>query len=128
MIQKTAVLLLFIGIAISSGCIEPTATTGDVFFVEDDHAGIKGFFKPPQTYFGDYDIWMEYGKTTAYGASTEITKLSSPLGEEIVFTITGLEPDTKYHYRSVMAYQKGNAIEYVYGEDRTFRTLESRYN
>lgn len=102
--------------------MEPKVTTGDTVFVDETAAGIKAKFAPSVSYFGDYDVWMEYGKTTAYGASTKITKLSTPLGEEITFTVNDLEPGTTYHYRGVMAYSKGKGIEYVNGVDRTFAT------
>jgi hypothetical protein len=118
-------IILLWCLVLSCGCTDPNVTTGDTVFVDENAAGMKVKFVPAVTYFGDYDVWMEYGTTTAYGSSTKISKLSTPLGEEITFAISDLEPGTTYHYRGVMAYTKGKGIEYVNGADRTFTTQES---
>ncbi|MGN6815148.1 MAG: hypothetical protein ACTHK3_03570 [Solirubrobacterales bacterium] len=64
---------------------------------------------------------FEYGKTTGYG-------MAAPAGASTIYAgyntskvsqaITGLEPHTTYHYRTVAA----NFGKTVYGEDKTFTT------
>ncbi|HEX6229052.1 MAG TPA: hypothetical protein VFZ41_06260, partial [Solirubrobacterales bacterium] len=67
--------------------------------------------------------YFEWGTTTAYGnqshvppgesvgSPTELTNLS--------FDVSGLQPDTEYHYRVVASNPQGNSP----GNDRTFKTL-----
>jgi hypothetical protein len=61
----------------------------------------------------------EYGTTTAYGSSTAPTALASPRSDQGVGSmLTGLTPDTDYHYRLVATNAFGTAV----GADRTART------
>ncbi len=61
-------------------------------------------------------VWFEYGETTSYGYSTgKQTKYSATTFSA---TITGLEPDTTYHFRVVAK----NSRKISYGVDKTFHT------
>ncbi len=61
----------------------------------------------------------EYGTTTAYGSLTAPIALASPRGDqEVESMLTGLTPDTDYHYRLVATNVFGTAV----GVDRTART------
>src|SRR4051794_9969465 len=63
--------------------------------------------------------YFEYGPTTAYGTQTPPT--SAGAGNRVVKTakeLTGLEPQTSYHYRLVARNASGTAN----GADRTFNT------
>jgi hypothetical protein len=62
----------------------------------------------------------EYGQTSAYGSTTEKTNLGAvngPVGAPA--QISGLQPDTSYHFRIVAENEEG----VVYGEDLAFSTL-----
>lgn len=62
------------------------------------------------------DCGFEYGLTTGYGT---ITPTQSKLtGETFLQNITGLFPETTYHFRSFATNSSGTA----YGADRTFAT------
>jgi len=65
--------------------------------------------------FPDVLCGFEWGKTDAYGNTTPTEKKVT--GETFSQTITGLSPNTVYHFRA-LADNKGTA----YGSDRTFRT------
>lgn len=61
-------------------------------------------------------VWFEYGKTTSYGQTTaKGTKYSpTPFFEPI----SGLQPDSTYHFRAVAK----NSRKTAYGADKTFHT------
>ena len=61
-------------------------------------------------------VWFQYGKTTSYGYIT--TKITLSSLTNFSKTITGLKPDTTYHYRAVAK----NSRKTAYGEDKTFHT------
>jgi Ca2+-binding RTX toxin-like protein len=60
----------------------------------------------------------EYGTTTAYGSLTAPIGLASPRDQEVESMLTGLTPDTDYHYRLVATNVFGTTV----GADRTART------
>ena len=61
----------------------------------------------------------EYGPTAAYGSQTAPVALASPRNDQQVgTTLTGLAPDTEYHYRLVATNLFGTSA----GADRTNRT------
>ena len=64
---------------------------------------------------------FEYGTTTSYGTSVPVPDASAGSGtskEEVSQTITGLQPNTTYHYRLVATNSNGASD----GEDSAFRT------
>ena len=61
---------------------------------------------------------VEYGKTASYGKESA---LNSTLTLTHKVTLTGLEPNTTYHYRVISVDSSGNTI--TFDEDRTFTTL-----
>lgn len=68
----------------------------------------------------DCDVWFEYGETTSYGnVANYVWKFSSD--ELFTFDITGLSPDTTYHYRAVAE----NSIGRTNGSDVIFTTSNS---
>jgi len=61
-------------------------------------------------------VWFEYGKTTTYGYST--VKQTKYAPASISAVISGLQPDTTYHFRIVAQ----NSRKISYGNDLTFHT------
>ncbi|HEY1359289.1 MAG TPA: CSLREA domain-containing protein [Thermoleophilaceae bacterium] len=59
--------------------------------------------------------YFDYGKTTAYGSKTP----TIPHAPGVPATLTGLQPNTTYHYRLHVFNFDGTTL----GADRTFRTL-----
>ena len=65
-------------------------------------------------------FYFEYGTDTNYGATTPATYCGRQLVPRTVFVnLTGLQPDTQYHYRLVAANDTGKS----YGADATVETL-----
>jgi len=60
---------------------------------------------------------FEWGKTTSYGSKTTYIYLHS--GQEFTAKLTGLQPNTTYHFRAVAHTTLGDD----YGVDRTFKTV-----
>jgi hypothetical protein len=95
----------------------PTSTTDLAGSVTSSSAMLNGTVNPrlaTTTYF------FEYGTSTAYGLTTGSNDAGSGAGDlSVSAAITGLSPNTTYHYRSTAT----NSIGRSYGEDNTFTTL-----
>jgi sugar lactone lactonase YvrE len=92
---------------------EPEATTGSASAIGASEATLGGTVNPSCIATSYY---FEYGTTTAYGSSSASQSAGS--GCEPVAaskTITGLRPETVYHYRLRATSVEGTAT----GEDRT---------
>jgi len=74
---------------------------------------------------GSADVTFEYGLTVAYG--TTVTADQSPVtgstNTAVSKAVTGLTPNTIYHYRVVVSVNTGTA----YGADKTFTTASLTY-
>ena len=70
------------------------------------------------------DAWFEWGTTTSYGNSTFHQDMGTGTST-IAFSalVTGLDPDTTYHFRAVAH----NSLGTSYGEDRIFIPGEGQY-
>jgi phosphodiesterase/alkaline phosphatase D-like protein len=64
-------------------------------------------------------VHFEYGLTTSYGFSTSSHNYSGVTTQSVTANITGLSPNTTYHFRIVATNSGGTR----HGGDRTFRTL-----
>jgi subtilisin family serine protease len=65
---------------------------------------------------------FDYGPTTAYGGSTSTSDAgSSAFAKPVSAQLSGLAPDTTYHFRVVAANSKGTGA----GIDRTFQTARA---
>jgi streptogramin lyase len=107
----------FNGSAVGRISLDPaTATTGATSGVTATSASLLGLVDPndyPTTYT------FEYGPTSAYGSSTAAQSAGggdTPV--PVSAAVTGLAPDTTYHYRVVATNQRGT----VSGADATFTT------
>jgi hypothetical protein len=69
---------------------------------------------------GSSGTWyIEYGTTTSYGSQTTAQSLSGTTDISITPTITGLQPDTTYHYKLVAQ----NSVGIASTSDQTFTTV-----
>jgi hypothetical protein len=96
----------------------PSASTNPAVNVGTTTATLNGWVYPeraPTSYY------FEYGTTTAYGTSLPAPAGSAGSGSSAVYLsydISGLEPETTYHYR-ILAY---NSLGSSIGADQTFTT------
>jgi hypothetical protein len=82
-------------------------------------ATLNGYLNTPKT---ETVYYFEYGKTTAYGTSAPVPSAeaaTSALWKGVDQSVTGLEPNTTYHYRLVATNKSSGT---TYGEDRTLLT------
>jgi hypothetical protein len=66
-------------------------------------------------------VHFDYGSTTSYGFSTASHNYNGTTTQNVSANITGLSPNTTYHFRLVATSSSGT----IYGGDRTFSTLTS---
>jgi phosphodiesterase/alkaline phosphatase D-like protein len=94
----------------------PIVTTGPAYNITKNSATIEGIVNPrgsPVSY------WFQYGPTDSYGKySTGQSGVVGTSNATASVTITGLIPNTTYHYRLMASSLKGS----VYGLDKTFTT------
>ncbi|MFL5779886.1 MAG: choice-of-anchor Q domain-containing protein [Thermoleophilaceae bacterium] len=93
----------------------PAATTGAATQIMTTRATLTGARNThglPGTYR------YRYGQTTAYGNLTSAASNAGPATSPA--TLTGLKPNTLYHYRLVVTNTDGTTV----GADRTFRTKQ----
>ena len=98
----------------------PTVTTGSASTVTSTSVAVNGTVNPngsTTTYY------FEYGTTTSYGETTSSTSAGSGTSDVSANAIiTGLAPETTYHYRIVATNSSGTS----HGADETFVTSSSR--
>jgi hypothetical protein len=96
----------------------PSATTGAASEVEESTAKLEGSVNP---HGPDAEYQFEYGTTTSYGSDAPVPAGNAGIGTATVTestTLSGLTPNTVYHYRLVAKTWAGESK----GEDKTFRT------
>ena len=64
-------------------------------------------------------VHFEYGTTTNYGSTTAKSNYTGTTTQNVTANITGLSPNTTYHFRLVGTNSRGTR----YGNDRTFIKL-----
>jgi len=95
--------------------------TTKVTNISNNGATLNGNFYANNTYSINYVTWFQWGISNAYGAETN--------HQAVVYSgifsqnVTGLVPDTLYHYRLVA--QRQNTGQMHYGQDMTFYTNSS---
>ena len=93
----------------------PSATTGPATDITSTGATVTGSVSPggdPTTYF------FQYGTTTAYGSQTPNDTANGNATKSVKADLTGLAPNTTYHYRLVATNATGTST----GADMTFKT------
>lgn len=100
--------------AIAAG--KPGVTTRNATEVSPTAATVHGSVNPN----GLVTTWyFQYGKTKSYGARTPAQDAGSGTKAlQVSSTLTGLTPNTNYHYRLVATNSSGSTL----GGDRTFKT------
>lgn len=100
----------------------PAPTTGTASDVTQTSATVSGALDVPGPDFGfqEAEYTVEYGTSTAYGASVpgDGAVAGGTTDEALSLDLAGLQPGTTYHYRVVAT----NGAGTVQGEDRTFTT------
>lgn len=107
----------------------PEATTGTAAGIGGEKATVEGLVDPngdelTAAQEGQTTYYFEYGTTTGYGTLAPVPRKalaagSGPVG--VSQALTGLEPQTTYHYRLVASEKD---VE-DYGADMTFTTANS---
>ena len=92
----------------------PEVTTGPATEIGLIEATINGFLEDDGGFL--CDCAFEWGLTDAYGKVTPMQGKSA--GEYFFQVLTGLEPDTLYHFRAIAS----NVFGVSRGSDRAFRT------
>lgn len=119
---------------LSASSADGTAAGGDRTFTTPAAPARPGVTSQPATAIGtssatvgasvdpngqQTDVVFDYGTSTAYGASTPAQSAGAgTLGVTLKATLSGLKPDTTYHFRA----RATNATGTTDGADRTFRT------
>jgi serine protease AprX len=96
----------------------PTVSTDSATSITINSATLNGMVNAQN---GSTTVTFQYGLTTAYG--TTVTADQSPVAGNtdtaVSKAITGLSPDTTYHYRAIATNSAGTTN----GEDQTLKTL-----
>jgi hypothetical protein len=97
----------------------PIVTTDVATSVTSNTARLNGTVNPNAL---STSYYFEYGETTAYGFTTTAADAGGGTSAEPVYAdISGLSPDTEYHFRVVAT----NSVGTTYGDDATFRTIDA---
>lgn len=108
------------GAACDIGAFEvatPSATTEGASDIGPERATPAGAAANPDLAGGT--VSFEYGTGTAYGSQTGPQTIGATTrGAAFSAQLTGLKPDTTYHYREVVI----NSVGTAFGADRTFTT------
>ena len=69
-------------------------------------------------------VWIEYGKDTNYGTKSAAQRIPAGATKELTFTLTGLSPQTLYHYR-IEAWHTTDSGQ-ARSQDLTFSTPKAK--
>lgn len=94
--------------------VTPTVATGPATDIDLAETTINGLLEDDGGVL--CDCAFEWGLTMAYGHITSLQ--SKTAGQRFFEVLTGLEPDTIYHFRTMAS----NVHGLSYGQDRVFRT------
>jgi parallel beta-helix repeat protein len=94
----------------------PSVSTAAATSVTSISATLNGIVNPNGA---ETTCYFEYGTTTGYGSWTTTQSAGSGASDvSVSIEITGLSPETTYHYRIVASNSAGTS----YGQDKTFTT------
>jgi phosphodiesterase/alkaline phosphatase D-like protein len=106
-----------LGVHAEAAVLGPSATTGGPSGVSATSATVAGTVNPQGQ---DTHYYFEYGTSTAYGAKTASTDAGSGVANvSVSAAISGLSPNTTYHYQLVATNTLGITAA---GGDKTFTT------
>ena len=94
----------------------PVVTTNPATLIASFSATLNGSLNPHGL---TTTVSFQYGTTTAYGSTTPMQTQTGNTYRDIAANISGLSPNTVYHFRIVATNSAGTR----FGGDRTFRTL-----
>ena len=94
----------------------PVVTTNPATLIASSSATLNGSLNPHGL---TTTVSFQYGTTTAYGSTTPLQTKTGNTYLDIGANISGLSPNTLYHFRIVATNSAGTR----FGGDRTFRTL-----
>lgn len=94
----------------------PVASTNPATLIASFSATLNGSLNPHGL---TTTVSFQYGTTTAYGSTTPMQTQTGNTYQDIAANISGLSPNTVYHFRIVATNSAGTRS----GSDRTFTTL-----
>ena len=94
----------------------PVVTTNPATLIASFSATLNGSLNPHGL---TTTVSFQYGTTTAYGSTTPMQTQTGSTYRDIAANISGLSPNTLYHFRIVATNSAGTR----FGGDRTFTTL-----
>jgi hypothetical protein len=97
------------------------ATNGGATQVTATTAVLNGTVHTTDAAAGDSIWYFRYGKTTAYGASTQGNVIGAQ-NSAVSVQITGLDPDTRYHFQLVVGQSINYNAQYSLSSDGSFMT------
>ena len=111
------------GLACDIGAFEvatPAATTHAAGSITTAAAVLNGIASNPD--LSPATARFQFGTTTAYGSNTTSQAISgAAIGAPVAASVSGLAPNTLYHFRLVVSNAAGTAL----GADQTFRTTST---
>src|SRR6476620_2857371 len=96
----------------------PVVTTNAATLIASFSATLNGSLNPHGL---TTTVSFQYGTTTAYGSTTPMRTKTGSTYRDIAANISGLSPNTLYHFRTVATNSAGTR----FGGDRTFTTLSA---
>lgn len=115
----TAVVMLLVAAAVAVAAT-PTAGTGGARDITESSATVTGTVNPngeATTFYFEYGPTKTYGSRTPDQGPTAAVKANQPVSA----ALTGLSPDTTYHYRLVAVNPSGTKQ----GGDKAFKTKQA---
>jgi hypothetical protein len=100
----------------------PPATNGGATNIGSTRATLNGTVDITDTAPQDSFWYFEYGTTTKYGKSSPAI-ITGPEDTAVSVSLTGLTPDTTYHFRLVVAQNANYSPAYSPSADGMFTTL-----
>lgn len=112
-------LALMLALGVGLAFADSVATNGGATNVSDTSATLNGTVAPTSA---DSEWTFQYGTNSSYGKTTKVTPIGAG-SKQVSATVTGLSPNTTYHFRLVVAENVSNSIPDVHTSgDLAFQT------